>query len=328
MRNAASCFLASALLLLGVAATAQAQDAASYPSKPIKVIVGQSPGGGTDVSCRLISEAAERLLGQSMVIENKPGAGGRIGAAQVAKSAPDGYTLLYTPKPPLTIMQHLNLKLDFDPERDFTPVAIMAWPPALLIVRASFPAKTVQEFLEYAKQNPGKVTFGIQGIGAEFHVSLELLRQRTGAKIVAVPYRGGAPAIVDLLADRLDAMILVPAAIKDHLAAGKLRALATLEPNRVPEYSDIPTFAEVGLPELTGSPWFGFVAPAATPPAIVSKLAGVFAKLQSDAALTKRLNDLGYTLRMTGPDESKTIIENERRAFGKIAAGGRLDKPN
>jgi tripartite-type tricarboxylate transporter receptor subunit TctC len=328
MRNAVSRVLASALLLLGAAGAAQAQDTASYPSRPIKVIVGQSPGGGTDVSCRLISEAAEKLLGQTIVIENKPGAGGRIGAAQVAKSAPDGYTLLYTPKPPLTIMQHVNLKLDFDPERDFTPVAIMAWPPALLVVRASFPAKTVQEFMEYVKQNPGKVTFGIQGIGAEFHVSLELLRQRTGAKIVAVPYRGGAPAIVDLLADRLDAMILVPAAIKDHLAAGKLRALATLEPKRVPEYPDVPTFAEVGLPELTGSPWFGFVAPAATPPAIVSKLADAFAKLQSDAGLNKRLNDLGYTLRMEGPAASKAIIEKERQAFGKVAAGGRLDKPN
>jgi tripartite-type tricarboxylate transporter receptor subunit TctC len=328
MRNAVSRVLASALLLLGAAGAAQAQNAASYPTKPIKVIVGQSPGGGTDVSCRLISEAAEKLLGQPIVVENKPGAGGRIGAAQVAKSAPDGYTLLYTPKPPLTIMQHVNLKLDFDPERDFTPVAIMAWPPALLIVRASFPARTVQEFIEYAKQNPGKVTFGIQGIGAEFHVSLELLRQRTGARIVAVPYRGGAPAIVDLLADRLDAMILVPAAIKDHLAAGKLRALATLEPSRVPDYPNVPTFAEAGLPELTGSPWFGFVAPAATPPTIVSKLADVFAKLQSDAALTKRLNDLGYTLRVESPAASKTIIEKERQAFGKVAAGGRLDKPN
>jgi tripartite-type tricarboxylate transporter receptor subunit TctC len=155
-----------------------------------------------------------------------------------------------------------------------------------------------------------------------------VLRQNTGAKIVAVPYRGGAPAIVDLLAGRLDAMILVPAAIKDHLAAGKLRALASLEPKRVPDYPDIPTFAEVGLPELTGSPWFGFVAPAATPPAIVSKLAGAFAKLQSDSVLNKRLNDLGYVLRVTDPAESKAIIEKERAQFGKIAAGGRLDKPN
>jgi tripartite-type tricarboxylate transporter receptor subunit TctC len=225
-------------------------------------------------------------------------------------------------------MQHLNLKLDFDPERDFAPVAIMAWPPALLIVRASFPAKTVQEFITYAKENPGKVTFGIQGIGAEFHVSLELLRQSTGAKLVAVPYRGGAPAIVDLLAGRLDAMILVPAAITEHLAAGKLRALATLEPERVPEYPNIPTVAELGLPELTGSPWFGFVAPAATPPAIIAKLAGVFSRLESNATLNQRLNELGYKLRVAGPAESKALIERERAAFGKVAAGGRLDKPN
>jgi tripartite-type tricarboxylate transporter receptor subunit TctC len=328
MRGSFLRFLALAVCLSGFLPPAAAQDAASYPTKPIKVIVPQSPGGGTDVSCRVISEAAEKLLGQPIVVENKPGAGGRIGAAQVAKSAPDGYTLLYTPKPPLTIVQHLSLKLDFDPERDFTPVAIMAWPPALLIVRDGFPAKTVQEFIAYAKANPGKITFGIQGIGAEFHVSLELLRQRTGAKIVAVPYRGGAPAIVDLLAGRLDAMILVPAAIKDHLATGKLRALATLEPKRVPDYPDVPTFAEVGLPELTGSPWFGFFAPAATPAAIIDKLAGVFAKLQADAALNKRLNDLGYDLRVVGPADAKALLEKERVAFGKVAAGGRLDKPN
>lgn len=328
MRNASSRLLVMTLLALGLATSARAEDAAAYPSKPIRVIVPQSPGGGTDVACRLIAQAAEKLLGQPVVVENKPGAGGRIGAALVSKAAPDGYTILYTAKPPLTIQQHLKLKLDFDPGRDFAPVAIMTWAPALLIVRSSFPAKTVQEFVAYAKSNPGKITFGIQGIGAEFHISLELLRQRAGINIIAVPYTGGAPAIVDLLAGRLDAMILVPAATKEHLAAGRLVALATLEDKRAPDFPNVPTVAEAGLPELTGSPWFGFVAPAATPPAIVNKLAGVFSQLQSDAALVKRLNDVGYTLKVTGPAESKALIEAERRAFGKIAAGGRLDKPN
>jgi tripartite-type tricarboxylate transporter receptor subunit TctC len=318
----------AALLAAGLTTPIQAEDAASYPSKPIKIIVPQSPGGGTDVACRMIAEAAERLLGQRVIVENKPGAGGRIGAAMVAKAAPDGYTLLYTPKPPLTIQQHLNLKLDFDPEKDFKPVAIMTWAPGLLMVRSSFPAKTMQEFINYAKKNPGKVTFGIQGIGAEFHVSLEQLRDATGVKIVAVPYKGGAPAIIDLLADRLDAMILVPAATKDHIAGGRLVPLATLEPERVPDYPKVPTVAEVGLPQLTGSPWFGFVAPAGTPKPIIDKLAGVFAQLQKDPALVKRLNAVGYTLRVAGPEESAAIIAKERSAFGKIATGGRLDRPN
>jgi tripartite-type tricarboxylate transporter receptor subunit TctC len=328
MPRACMRILAGVLLACGLATPLHAEDVASYPSKLIKVIVPQSPGGGTDVACRLIAEAAERHLGQRLVVENKPGAGGRIGAALVARSAPDGYTLLYTPKPPLTIHQHLTLKLDFDPERDFAPVAIMTWAPGFLIVRSSFPARSVQEFVAYARQNPGKVTFGIQGIGAEFHVSLELLRQRAGISLVAVPYAGGAPAIVDLLAGRLDAMILVPAATKEHIAAGRLVPLATLEAERVADFPDVPTVAEAGLPELTGSPWFGFVAPAATPRAIIDKLAGVFSRLQSDAALIKRLGDVGYRLKVAGPDESAAIIDRERREFGKIAAGGRLEKPN
>jgi tripartite-type tricarboxylate transporter receptor subunit TctC len=159
-------------------------------------------------------------------------------------------------------------------------------------------------------------------------VSLELLRQRAGISLVAVPYAGGAPAIVDLLAGRLDAMILVPAATKEHIAAGRLVPLATLEAERVADFPDVPTVAEAGLPELTGSPWFGFVAPAATPRAIIDKLAGVFSRLQSDAALIKRLGDVGYRLKVAGPDESAAIIDRERREFGKIAAGGRLEKPN
>ncbi len=269
----------------------------------------QSPGGGTDVACRLIAEAAERLLGQRLIVENKPGAGGRIGAALVARSAPDGYTLLYTPKPPLTIQQHLTLKLDFDPGRDFAPVAITTWAPAFLIVRSSFPARTVQEFVAYAKQHPGTVTFGIQGIGAEFHVSLEVLRQRAGISVIAVPYAGGAPAIVDLLAGRLDAMILVPAAITEHVAAGRLVPLATLEAQRVPDYPNVPTVAEAGLPELTGSPWFGFVAPAATPRAIVDKLAGVLLA----ASIRRRLDQASRRCRLPAERDGTCRIRRDHR---------------
>lgn len=328
MRSAGMTILAGALLAFGLTAQAHAEDAAAYPTRPIKIIVPQSAGGGTDVACRVIAAAAEKLLGQRMVVENKPGAGGRIGASLAAKSDPDGYTLLYSPKSPLSIMQHLKVKMDFDPAKDLTPVAITTWAPAFLMVRASFPAKTMQEFLDYAKKNPGKVTFGIQGIGAEFHVSLEQLRDAVGVKLLAVPYKGGAPAIVDLLADRLDAMILVLAATKDHLAAGKLRALVTFDPKRLPEYPNVPTIDEVGLAQVSGSPWFGFSAPAGTPKPIVDKLAGAFQKLQQDPALVNRLNQLGYIYNVLGPKESAALIAKERSEYGKIAAGGRLDKPN
>ena len=225
-------------------------------------------------------------------------------------------------------MQHLKVKLDFVPEKDLTPVAITTWAPAFLMVRASFPAKSMKEFLEYVKKNPGKITFGIQGIGAEFHVSLEQLREAAGVKLLAVPYKGGAPAIIDLLADRLDAMILVLAATKEHLATGQLRALVTFDPQRVPEFPNVPTIEEVGLAEVAGSPWFGFSAPAGTPKPIIDKLAGVLAKLQKDPALVKRLHELGYNYKVFGPAESAAIIAKERGEYGKIAAGGRLDRPN
>jgi tripartite-type tricarboxylate transporter receptor subunit TctC len=328
MHHAVLRLFATSIFTLGLAAPASAEDVAAFPSKAITVIMPNPPGAGVDVGGRLVAEVAEKRLGKPFVIENKPGAGARIGAAFVAKSAPDGYTLLYSAKNPITIAQHLKLKLDYDPVRDLTPVAIATWAPGFLVVRESFPAKTVQEFVAYAKQNPGKVTFGIQGIGAEFHVTLEILREHAGVKINAIPYPGGAQAIVDMLAERLDAMFLVPAAIKEHLAAGRLRALATLEPKRVQNFPGIPTMAESGLPDVTTTPWFGFTAPAATPKPIIAKLAAAFAKTQEDKALVNKLNALGYELRVVGPAEAAAIFAKERTEYGKIAAGGRLDNAN
>jgi tripartite-type tricarboxylate transporter receptor subunit TctC len=326
MRNAIFRCLVPAILLMGTALPAAAQDA--FPSRPLRVVVPQSPGAGTDVGCRLVSEVAEKHLGQRIIIENKPGAGGRIGTAFVAKAAPDGYTLLYSPKSPITIFQHLSLKLDYDPSRDLTPVAIMTWAPGFLVVRKDFPAKNVREFVAYAKQNPGKVTFGIQGVGSEFHVTLEAFKQRAGLNIVAVPYAGGAPAIIDMLAGRLDAMFLVPVAVKQHIADGRLKMLGTLEAKRVPDFPDVPTMAESGLPEITSAAWFGFTAPAATPRPIIDKLASAFRKTQEDATLVKKLADLGYSLRVVGPTEAAAIFAKERAEYGEIAKGGRLDKAN
>jgi tripartite-type tricarboxylate transporter receptor subunit TctC len=329
MRNPFVPCFALAFAMLGLSAPAVAQDIAGYPSRPVRVIIANPPGAGSDVGGRLVSEVAEKHLGKPLVIENKPGAGGRIGAAFVSRATPDGYTILYSPKPPITIMQHLKkIKLDYDPERDLQPLSIMTWAPAFLIVRKSFPAKTVQEFIDYAKQNPGTISFGIQGIGSEFHITLELLRERTGVKINAIPYTGGSQAIIDLVAERLDAMFLVPAAITQHLAEGRLRALATLEPKRVPAYPDVPTMTEVGLPQVTGSPWFGFTAPAGVPKPIIEKLAAAFAKTQEDATLVKKLASVGYALRVLGPADSAAVFAKERAEYGKIAASGRLDKPN
>ena len=313
---------------MSFAVPALAQDAETFPSRPIKVIVPVPAGAGIDVGGRLVSEAAEKHLGRPLVIENKPGAGERVGAAFVAQSAPDGYTLLYSSKAPITIAPFLSVKLNYDPVRDLTPVAIATSAPVFLVVRESFPAKTVQEFVAYAKENPWKINFGIQGVGNDLHAMLELLREHADVKITAVPYSGGAPAIVDMLAERLDAMFLVPAAIKAHLASGRLRAVATLSPKRVPSFPSIPTMTESGLPEVATTSWFGFAAPAATPKPIIAKLAAAFAKTQEDKVLVSKLDVTGYELRVVASAEAEQVLTNERATYSKIAAGGRLDKVN
>src|SRR5262245_43112869 len=203
MNTIVSRLVAISIFSTSFAVPALAQNVGAFPSRPIKVIVPVLAGAGIDVGGRLVSEAAEKQLGKPLVIENKPGAGERVGAALVAQSAPDGYTLLYSTKNPITIAQYLSVKLNYDPVRDLTPVAIAISAPVFLVVRESFPAKTVREFVAYAKANPEKISFGVQGVGTDLHAMLELLREHAGVKITAVPYTGGAPAIVDMLAQRL-----------------------------------------------------------------------------------------------------------------------------
>jgi len=315
-------------LLAMLASEARAQDAGDYPNRPIRVVVPVGAGAGMDNAGRITAEAVEKHLGQRIVIENKPGAGSRIGAAMVAKAAPDGYTLLFTSPSVITVAEHFPQKMDFEPARDFRPVAIGLFQPVLLIVRPSLGVKTVDEFVAYAKNNPGKLSFGVQGLGGEMHLSLELFKKTAGVNITPVPYNAGAQAIVDLLADRLDAMFLVIPPIKQHVESGKLRALATLNAKRVEALPNIPTMAEVGRPEMTNAIWFGYLAPVKTPDAIVNKLAGAFAKLKSDESLGKRVTEMGAEVSMAGPAEFGAIIEKDRRGYGKIVADGNLATQN
>jgi tripartite-type tricarboxylate transporter receptor subunit TctC len=309
-----------ALALL--ASPARAQD--DYPNRPIRVILPNGPGAGVDTAARVTAAAAERFLGQKFIIENKPGGSMRIGTSQVAKAAPDGYTLLFCPPAPIVVSQFFPPKLDFDPERDFRPVVVGMFQPVLLIVRPSLGVKSVDEFVAYAKKNPGKISFGVQGIGGEMHLSLEHFKKTAGMEITPVPYNSGAQAIVDLLADRLDAMFLVIPPIKQHVEAGKLLALATLNAKRVQALPDIPTMAELGRPEMTGAIWFGYLAPAKTPDTIITKLVHAFQELRSDQALDKRVTEMGAELSLAGPDEFGKIIDDDRRRYGNIVAEGHL----
>ena len=319
------------LILVSLAlclSTAHAQDASDYPNRPIRVIVPVGAGAGIDTAARVTAAAAEPLLGQRFVIENKPGAGTRIGAAQVAKAAPDGYTLLFTSPSPIVVAEHFSQKMDFEPARDFRPVAIGVYQPVLFIVRPGLGVKTIPEFIAYAKANPGKVSFGIQGLGGEMHLTLEQFKTLTGITVNAVPYNAASQAIVDLLADRLDAMQLVIPPIKGHVENGRLLALATLNTRRVAQFPNVPTMAEIGLPDMTNAIWFGYLAPAKTPQPIIDKLAAAFGKLRSDTALVNRVAEMGAELSMVGPDEFGRIIARDRARYGKIVADGNLAQSN
>src|SRR5262245_8874927 len=301
-------WVVGAVLVLGMSAPTLAQDA-DYPSRPIRVIVPFGSGAGVDTAARITAEAAEKHLNQKFVIENKPGAGARIGAAMVANAAPDGYTLLFSPPAPIVVTEHFPQKMDYVPARDFQPVAVTVLQPAVLVVRPTLGVKSVDEFIAYAKNNPGKVQFGVQGLGGEMHLSVELFKKTAGISINPVLYNAAAHAIVDMLGGRLDAMFLVIPPIKGHLDTGKLLALATLNPTRISALPSIPTMAELGRPEMTGTIWFGYLAPAKTPQLTIDRLAWAFQRLQDDSALRNRVAELGAELNIIGPAEFAKLIE-------------------
>jgi tripartite-type tricarboxylate transporter receptor subunit TctC len=313
-----------AFVLLATSLPGGAQDAADYPNRPIRVIVPVGAGAGVDTAARITTEAAEKHLGQRFVIENKPGAGSRLGAAMVAKAPADGYTLLFTAPSPIVVAEHFPQKLDFEPAKDFQPVAVGVLQPALLVVRPNLGVKSVDDFIAYAKNNPGKLSFGIQGLGGEMHLSLELFKKTAGFTVNMVPYNVASQAIVDLLADRLDAMFLVVPPIKGHLDGGRLTALATLNAKRISVLPNLPTMAELGRPEMTGTIWFGYLASSKVPKPIIDKLARAFEKIQTDPALVKRVSELGAELAIIGPSEFAKLIERDRARYGKIVADGNL----
>ncbi len=317
--------LCAALALL--AGQAQAQDARDYPDRPIHVVAPVSAGSGLDSAARITAAAAEKALGGTFIIDNLPGAGQRLGAATVAKSSPDGYTLLFTNPGPIAVAQFFPPKLNYDPESAFRPVATGMFQPVVLIVRPGLGVKTVDEFVDYAKKNPGKLSFGVQGLGTEIQLMLERFKQVAGIDVTTVPYNSGAPGVIDLLGGRLDAMFLVVPTIKNYLDDKKLLALATVSPKRIEALPDVPTMTELGRPEVTSAIWFGYLAPAKTPDAVIEKLAGAFASLKSDTALSKRVSDLGAELDIVGPTQFGKIIDADRRRYGKIVADGHLAKP-
>lgn len=310
----------SSVLVLIAAATwlspAQAQ-AQNYPDKPIRIVAPFPPGGLVDVLARALGEEMSKSLGQPVVIENKPGAGGNIGADLVAKAAPDGHTLLMTSPGIQSINQFLYKSMPFDPEKAFVPISNVADMTMLVAVHPKTGIKTLKELIENARANPGKLNFGSAGIGTTGHLGQELLVHVGKIKVKHIPYKGAAPAVNDLIAGQIDGVVDNPPTVIAHIKAGTITALAVAGKQRIGVLPDVPTTAEAGLPGWEASSWFGLMAPAGTPAAIVKKLQAEVVKAVK-SPLMQKLSARGMRMIGDSSEEFDQFIVAERKKWGEI----------
>lgn len=314
---------AAAVSLAPFAASAQAQ----FPAKPITIIVPFSAGGTTDILARVIGQYMGRDLGQTVVVDNRAGAGGNIGGQAAARAPADGYTLFMGTVGTHAINQSLYRKMPFDPIKDFAPLSRVAMVPNLLVANPSQPFKSVKEMIAFAKANPGKINFGSSGNGSSIHLSGELFKQMAGVDMQHVPYRGSAPAVSDLLGGQISVMFdNMPSAIP-HVKGGKLRALAVTTAKRSPALPDVPTIAEAGVPGYEATSWFGLLAPAGTPAPVVAKLNASILKALADPEVKKKLAEQGAEPHGEKPEQFAAFIESETVKWGKVVkeSGASLD---
>nr|WP_240980177.1 tripartite tricarboxylate transporter substrate binding protein [Ramlibacter agri] len=309
-----------------VAATAAAFPAFAmadgYPDKPIRLVVPFTPGGSTDILGRTIGQQLTNAWHQPVVIDNVPGAGGSIGADKVAKAPADGYTLLMGHIGTLTVTPSLYPKLPYDPVKAFAPVAWIARVPNVLVVHPSVPAKTVKELVAYVKANPGKVNYGSGGNGSAAHIATEYFDLVTGAKMQHVPYKGTAPAVIDLVAGQIQLMFTGVPAVLSQVQAGQLRAIAVSSPHRVKAMPDLPTVAESGYPGFEADQWYGVVAPAATPKDVIAKLNQQINKSLSSAEIRERLASEGAEATPNTPEVFGKLIDSEMVRWREVIQKG------
>jgi tripartite-type tricarboxylate transporter receptor subunit TctC len=308
---------AAALALSFCQIAAHAQDAA-YPNRPIKMLVGFGAGGGTDIAARIMAQKMSEILGQSIVVENRTGASGMIAAEDEAKSAPDGYTLMMGSQTTYAVAPNLYRKVTLDAAKEFAGVAMTGASPLVLVVNPSFAAHSVKDVIAMAKADPGKINFGTGGLGTTPHMTAELFQYTAGIKMVHVAYRGEAPAINDLLAGQIPLMFANLSAVMGNLKGGTLRALAVTGAHRSPSAPDIPTVAESALPGFEAETWWGIVAPAGTPHAILAKLNTAARKALADDDTKKRFADLGMTNGGSSPEELDAYIKSEIAKWSKV----------
>ena len=319
---------ATAVAALGAAAlTPSAAHAQAYPTKPITIIVPFSAGGTTDILARVVGLHMGATLGQPVIVDNRAGAGGNIGGQTAARANADGYTIFMGTVGTHAINQSLYKKMPFDPIKDFAPLSRVAMVPNLLVANPNQPYRNVKELIAYAKANPGKVNFASAGNGSSIHLSGELFKQMTGVDMQHVPYKGSAPAVADLLGGQTSIMFdNMPSAIP-HVKGGKLRALAVTTAKRSPALPDVPTIAESGVPGYEATSWFGLLAPAGTPPAVVGQLNAAILKALADPEVKKKLAEQGAEAHGETPAQFAAFIQSETAKWGKVvqASGASLD---
>jgi tripartite-type tricarboxylate transporter receptor subunit TctC len=290
----------------------------TYPARPVRIVAPFAPGGLADVLSRAVGERLQKQLGQPFVVENRPGAGGNIGADLVARAEPDGYTLLMSSAGILTINQFLYTAMPFDPAAALIPVSVVADMPMLLVVRRELAARDVREFLALARGTPGGLFYGSPGHGTTGHLGMELFMHATGVKLQHVPYKSAAEAVQAALAGQTQAMFDNPPTVMAQIRAGGLRALGVAARQRIPQLPDVPTIAESGVPDFEASSWFGLVAPARTPPPIVERLAAETAKAVQDPEMRARFDQLGARLVGNSPSEFAQLVARERASWSEV----------
>ncbi|MFZ2737474.1 MAG: tripartite tricarboxylate transporter substrate binding protein [Burkholderiaceae bacterium] len=307
--------MTSALVL--AAAVLPAVQAQTWPSKPIKVIVNFPPGGAADQIARAVGTPLSEALGQTVVIENRAGAGGNLGGDVVAKSPADGYTLLLSSGGMVSVNPHIYSKMPFDPAKDLTPVAAAARVLVFLVAKPALPANNIQDFIAYAKANPGRLSYGSPGTGSSPHLAGEMFKSQAGLFTVHVPYRGAAPALQDLLGGQLD-YLFDPGIGLQHVRSGKLKLLAVGSPKRSNLFPDVPTLSEAGLAGFDADTVFGFYAPSATPADVVSRLNREINKILATASVKERIAALGGEPMPITPSEFADKASEDSKRFGAI----------
>jgi len=309
-----------ALAAIGLvfASAASAQPPAAFPSKPVKIIVPYPAGGVADLLPRLVGEKLSQMWKQPVVIENKPGASGNIGMEMGARAEPDGYTLTLAPTGNLTVNPILFPNLPFNPQKDLTPITVLASSPNVLVIHPSVPAKTFKELIAYAKANPGKLNFASPGEGSGAHLAGELLNIEAGMQATHIPYKGLAPAVNDLLAGNVQMMFAGISTVVQHVNAGKLVAIAVASPARLKAFPSVPTVDESGIANFDVTSWYGLVAPAGTRGDIIATIRRDIIKVYSDPQLIEKLTDLGLVPIANRPEDFNRMIQNETVKWSAI----------